>query len=196
MPDYTWVNHAPIVHVPVNQEVARVRRFQELVRHYGSPETGPPLVGRMADHASGAIDVGNFLVAKSGRDGHVTFEYRLCGEPIALMQINLDVRHIEIVNLTTHPGSEKAGGIMVEFALNRAAHYNAQSEESIFSDGKLQLKSFNDASTSAYLALGFTLDRQGGREMSLNAKRSPLWHRVEGGWRLASYATSHYLSAD
>lgn len=194
MPDYTWVNDAPIEHVPVHQEVARVRRFQELVQKYGSTDDGPPLLGRMAVHESAAIDVGNFLVAKSGRDNHVTFEYKLCGEPIALMQLNLGVKHIEIVNLTTHPGSEKAGGIMVEFALNRANFYNAQLGDT-FSDGKLQLKSYNNASTDAYLALGFTLDRAGGTAMSLNARKSNVWRRVNGQWRLAAYAAAHYLSA-
>jgi hypothetical protein len=191
MPDYTWVTNAPIQHVPPDQVDARVRRFCELLDHWGEVGGGTALAARMNHHANRAV----FIAGLAGSEDNQApwrpvFEYRLAGEPIAIMMLDLRREAIEIKFLATHPGSENAGGIMVEFALNRAKFYNNQGAH--YEDGVVGLESLDGQSTAAYSALGF--EPAGGRDMALDARESDLWIEIDGVWKLRRYQAARYLS--
>jgi hypothetical protein len=88
--------------------------------------------------------------------------------------------------VASHPGSEGAGGIMIEYALNKVGSYNTQMQQhaqrNAYEPGFLFLESLDDNSTAAYVALGFEL--VGGKEMVLNAAKSSKWSQSGGKWRL------------
>lgn len=45
------------------------------------------------------------------------------------MQLKTNGGILEITNMASHPGTTMAGGIMVEYALNKIAHFNSDREE-------------------------------------------------------------------
>jgi hypothetical protein len=192
-PCYTWVTEAPIVHVPPDKVPERVAAFVQNIAEYGAVPGGTALAARMNTHAGGATFIAGLIKAKRDTPGMPVFEYRLAGAPVALMQIFLDMREevIEIKNLTTHPGTMMAGGIMVEYALNKITFYNKQGAG--FEDGLLSLESLDEHSTAAYMALGFT--DAGRRSMVLDANKSELWSKPGGIWRLAKFAAAKFSSA-
>ncbi len=193
MPDFEWVTDAPISYVPPNEAEARLKRFRDNVRAFGQMAGNSEISARMNAHQTDALFIRRVMKAKLGAD-LLLFEYKYCGEPIALMQLDFQGGYVEIKNLVTHPGTEKAGGVMVEFALNRPQHYNAQ-RAGMLMDGVVGLESYSPESTAAYLALGFTKDAHHGSEMTLQASKSPKWQRVNGEWCLTAFQGQRYASA-
>ncbi len=192
--DYTWITDPPIRHVAPEHVAEVVRRFRASLASWGLVPGATPLTQRINSHAHGASFIADLIVAQLERHRPV-FEYHLGGQTVALLQLDLDGGVIEIKNLATHPGAEEAGGIMVEYALNRIAHYNAQGAE--FDEGRLYLESYNADSTAAYEALDFVVDS--GDEMSLDANASGKWVKIHGAWKLASKfaeGRTKYLSKD
>lgn len=185
--DYRWVTDAPVTFVAWEAIPLRVKRFQDIVEAYGEIGGETALADRMNKHRGGAGFIAGLMLQKQ----LPVFEYAVAGEPLALMQIDLSEGVVEIKNLATHPGTMMAGGVMVEFALNRIDFYGKQGAK--LADGTIYLETFNEESTKAYKALGF--ESQGGRVMVLRAHKCPLWTKTESGWRLAAYATKRYLTA-
>ncbi|MBC7843951.1 MAG: hypothetical protein H7099_16640 [Gemmatimonadaceae bacterium] len=193
MPDFEWVTAAPISYVPPNEAEARLKRFRDNVRAYGQVAGNSEISARLNSHQTDALFIRRVMKARLGSD-FLLFEYRYCGEPIALMQLDFHGGYVDIKNLVTHPGTEKAGGVMVEFALNQPQHYNAQ-RPGLLMEGVVGLSSYSLASTAAYLALGFTKDSDRGSEMTLVAAKSTKWQRVNGSWCLTAYVGQRYASA-
>lgn len=189
MTDYVWVTDPPIVHVPTNQVAARVQLFRQNVADWGNPG-GDRWTARLG--ATGHISALAGTHGSEGRHDRPTFEYRMDGQPIALMVLYLRSDGvIEIKDLVTHPGSANAGGIMVEFALNKVGDYNQQLKHEVFASGVVILESYDDDSTAAYEALGFEKD---GKDMYVNANKSDLWEKHDGAWKLAKYAQLNYMN--
>lgn len=183
---YRWVTDAPITYVHPKDVALRVRRFQEIAAAYGGIGGDTDLARRMNAHRDGAGFIAGLMLEKD----LPVFEYAVAGEPIALMQLDLSEGVVEIKNLATHPGTVMAGGVMVEFALNRIEFYGRQGAK--LADGTIYLETYNEESTKAYRALGF--EAKSKRAMVLLAHESPLWARTDSGWRLAAHATKRYLA--
>jgi hypothetical protein len=193
VPVYGWVTEPPIVFVPWGEVAERVRVFQANLKDWGSVDGRTELAGRMNAHRGSASFIAELIEKKLSPPYTPVFEYRVAGQPIALMQFDMQGSGgmLEIKNVTTHPGSEGAGGIMVEYALNKVTSYNAQASNEMFEPGCLFLESLNDNSTAAYVALGF--ESAGKKDMVLNAAKSSKWAQADGKWRLVGKPTS-YLS--
>jgi hypothetical protein len=198
VPVYDWVNDPPVVFVQWAEVATRVQTFQSNLVNYGVVPGGTDLSVRMNAHSDGAQEIAGLIVTQFREPERPVFEYRVAGQPIALMQI--DIRGsggmLEIKNVATHPGTEGAGGIMMEYALNKVTSYNDQMQQhaktNAFAPGHLYLETYNAASTAAYLALGFTV--YSGRKMILDAANSVKWGQINGKWRLvgkpAKYLTT------
>jgi hypothetical protein len=188
VPVYDWVTHPPVVFVEWGEIEERVSAFHTSLANWGVMGGDTPLAGRINAHQGGANFIAGLIVSQNHQPYTPVFEYRVVGQPIALLQFDMQGSDgmLVIKNLATHPGTEGAGGIMVEYALNKITSYNAQmrqhAQTDMFEPGCLFLKSYDDHSTAAYLALGF--DIVGGREMVLDATASPKWGQVDGKWRL------------
>ena len=187
-PVYDWVNDPPVVFVPWAEVATRVQTFQTNLTDYGAVSGGTAISARMNAHSGGANTIAGLIVTQFMNPERPVFEYRVAGQPIALMQIDMRGTGgmLEIKNLATHPGTEGAGGIMIEYALNKVTSYNDQMQQhaqtNVFAPGYLYLETYNQDSTAAYLALGFTA--KGGRSMILDAANSVKWGQVNGKWRL------------
>jgi GNAT superfamily N-acetyltransferase len=115
--------------------------------------------------------------------------YFIDGEPVGALL--LQPRNPPYVaDLVTHPGSEQAGGALMEHAVNL-------SKRSGFG-GRLELIAENDNAVKAYKAMGFVLQtgsRHGSqRHMTLDPVKSQLWATdKEGNFKLAKYSEKQYL---
>lgn len=105
--------------------------------------------------------------------------YFVTGVPVALMALTGNTP-VYIADLVCHPGTENAGGIMMEYAVNHALK--------TANDPRLQLWALDEDARRAYLAMGFTSDTPDSRAMTLDPRVSPLWTQVSGAWHLAKYA--------
>ena len=218
VPDVTWVTEPPVLEVSPEAVGVSVTRFQQSVEFYGSipgdpeavtkenPDGDTDLSNRMNRHKGGALLIARIIDKKADASNKnlSVFEYTLAGEPLALMQLSTRGGALEIENLASHPGTEMAGGIMVEFALNRIAHFNANSQDKQLMEDMIVLNSMNPSSTAAWIALGFVPlgknpDLTGHLNpipMSLDANKSPKWTKLDNKWRHVAYATKpNYLKA-
>lgn len=193
VPNYGWVTAPPVVFVAWGEVAERVKIFQASLKEWGDVGGGTDLAARLNAHRGGAFFIAGLIEKKLNAPYTPVFEYRVAGQPIALLQLDMQGSEdmLEIKNLATHPGSDGAGGIMVEYALNKVTSYNTQANSEMFEPGCLFLESLDDNSTAAYVALGF--DSVGRKRMVLNAAESPKWAQADGKWRLVGKPTS-YLS--
>lgn len=188
VPKYGWVTDPPVMFVEWGEVAERVKTFQTNIGNWGAVGGGTDLATRLNAHRGGANFIADLIVKKLSNPLTPVFEYRVAGHPIALMQLNMQGMEgmLEIKNVASHPGSEGAGGIMIEYALNKVGSYNTQMQQhaqrNAYEPGFLFLESLDDNSTAAYVALGFEL--VGGKEMVLNAAKSSKWSQSGGKWRL------------
>jgi len=165
MPSYVWQTEPPIVFVPKEELKARVDRLCLSIEGYcGEDES-------WRERAGASFFIAGLAEEQGDDQAYPTFEYRMDGHPVALMVLHLRSDGVvEIKYLVTHPGSENAGGIMIEYALNKADGYNTQAKAEVFEPGLVILESYNENSTNAYLAMGFKV--QSRKQLYLNANRN------------------------
>jgi hypothetical protein len=181
MPDYTWITDAPIFYVQPNEVEKKIQQFEKNLEGW---ELKEPSSGEGKKWNDRVFATGFILELMRKKPADAYFEYRMDGQPIALMGVRAS-NPVEIKWLATHPGSENAGGIMVEHALflaNNKLNYGPV----------LVLESYNADSTKAYQALGFRV--LSGTDMELDASRCPLWTSVNERWKLKKYLGMKLLS--
>lgn len=185
MTDYTWVDDAPVIVLNPDEVDGRARRLVEISNAWG---------GASSTRHGETDDIAG-LIERKGVEKGANFEYRVAGEPLALMTLNLEADGpVEIKFLVTHPGTQNAGGIMVEYALNLVARLIKEHDFPLV-PGALQLESHNENATAAYQALGFFIERAGSYpRMVLDADESDKWEQVAEKWRLKKYKTLRYLA--
>lgn len=183
---YTWIDTPPIRRLTDEEYLVSKREYDEAMERWGEIDGGTDLAKRLNDHRGYSVDVARFTEYALGR-GYDIYEYRIAGVPVAIMMVDLD-DVLEIKNLFTHPGTENAGGIMIEFALNLTVDNPLR-----VAPGVIGLETYNEASTAAYKALGFKT--YSGRQLVLEAAKSELWELVETRWKLKKYKDKRYLSA-
>ncbi|MFO1023918.1 MAG: hypothetical protein U1E70_01935 [Acetobacteraceae bacterium] len=127
----------------------------------------------------------NSMLDNDFRDHHVV-GYFVTGVPVALMALT-GASTVYVADLVCHPGTENAGGIMIEYAVN----YGCK----IHNSPVVRLWALNEDARRAYLALGFTSDTGTGKAMTLRPATSPLWTQVSGVWHLAKYAQGQRYAA-
>ena len=177
MPDFTWQLEAPIYYVEQHEVSAKVKQFDNSVKAYCEGDESWNSRKGSSLHISHLVDI------HADEGLKPCYEYRMNGQTVALMVLHIKPGDcIEIKDLVTHPGTANAGGIMVEYALNRVAHYDAQGAD--LEEDFLELESLNADSTAAYEALGFV---DAGKKMYLQAEKSDLWKKVGGNWKLAKF---------
>ncbi len=185
MTDYTWVDDAPVVALPPYEVEGRAKRLIEIYKAWGGGGEGRIV---NTDHIAG-------LIEKKGPQKGASFEYRLAGEPLALMTVNFQTYdYVEIIYLVAHPGTENAGGIMVEYLLNLIERLNDDHGFGLVPN-MVKLESLNEDATAAYEALGFTVTKAGMYpDMQLDADASDKWERVGEKWRLKKYKLQRFLA--
>jgi hypothetical protein len=180
---YSWIDGPPITKLTYEEFLVSKKAFKEAMKAWG--EVGDE---RMDSHKGDALFIAR-LMKKHASHERMIFEYKLAGLPIALMQIELTDGYLEIKDLFTHPATENAGGIMIEFALNITANPR---NAAVMKQNAVVLESYNPASTAAYLALGFEPYRN---KMRLRADACDKWELVNERWKLKKCKDKRYLSA-
>jgi hypothetical protein len=185
--DIKWINGPPIVAIEDREEFETLcLQFMRSTRKWKTPL---PARGAQAEKWNTRI-ISGILIARQALTwansrwaaGNQSFSaYMLRGKPIGLMVTSEKQRRgvIYINFLTTHPGSENGGSILVEHAVNLS--------ERAGYDGRVELETLNWASTAAYTALGFVeiADRDG--KMKLVPSESDRWVKVGQEWRLTKH---------
>lgn len=108
-------------------------------------------------------------------------EYRVAGEPVGIMALMKMDGRAYVADLVTHPGSEQAGGILMEYAVRQSQNWG--------SAGKLELYALDEEALVAYQALGFRRKAAASKEMTLTPADCPgVWAKVGGAtWTLVKY---------
>jgi hypothetical protein len=120
---------------------------------------------------------------------HYVVEYRFSTGPIGMMAL-IDVDPVSVADLVTHPGSDHAGGILIEHAVQKSEEWGKH--------GRLKLYALTDDAREAYKALGFVV--ASGSNMTLDPRSDACkdtWTLVDGIlWRLTKYQnTTHYVTS-
>jgi hypothetical protein len=187
--EYNWINAPPLVEADADAVAEAVAQMKQSVRSFDE--------GDLPEYDDDDYEIIEHAVkwntrVKSTRRilkiteaGDYNLIYTVLGTVVGI--ICLDIRQPTYVSrLVTHPGTENAGGILVEAAV---AYSQTHGQEGY--KGKLELQSFNDESTAAYKAMGFVTTH--GDHMELDPANSDLWERgTDGSWKLKKYADKKY----
>lgn len=104
---------------------------------------------------------------------------------LAMMDMMTAMPYISAI--VTHPGSENAGGILIEAAVQKSDEWQQ--------GGNLELTAGNDNAAKAYECLGFEKKPDKPAEMTLDpSKMSQYWSRVGSKWRLTKYIGKLYVA--
>src|SRR5262249_9453851 len=211
MPDYKWVDTAPVYERDVDQFTQDVKTLKVSFQGWNSvqlPKHGKHQKPNRTDeerdayrqmkrwnqHISGAKDLFD-LLDYSLKDGTLRmpgfrfFSYLIVGAPVGVMavQVGNTASALSITYLVTHPGTVNCGGILIERAVNLS--------EELGKGGRLTLDSLDKASSKAYAALGFTgynkhlIKGDGGAHMELDPRKSSqFWKEVNGVWKVSKFA--------
>src|SRR5262249_43556623 len=114
--------------------------------------------------------------------GVLYLEYRVSGAPVGLMVLAKSSPNASVCLLVTHPGSDHAGGIMMEVAVQQSVDWGT--------NGKLMLTANDEEYAQAYEKMGF--DSEGGSMMYLDPSNSKVWKQVGPTWKLAKYVGLSY----
>jgi hypothetical protein len=178
----TWINEPPIVEIDDDMEFEALSgQFMRETMTWREPTTTDEQIKRWNARINRGIGIagsaGEYIMR--GGDDKGAFAYMLFGTPVGLMVTSKSKasRLIEVKFLTTHPGSESGGGILIEHAVNLSENAGYQ--------GCLELEA-KEASAMAYKALGFVAT--GGGNMKLVPSQSDKWVKVSQVWRLKKYA--------
>jgi hypothetical protein len=100
--------------------------------------------------------------------------------------VNLGPPHLSVEDLLAHPGTERAGATLLEFAATLSQQHGC--------DGKLKLYSLNQNASDFYIKMGFVRTepanpKTGGGSMVLDpATRDDVWQQgAEGEWMVKTY---------
>jgi hypothetical protein len=96
---------------------------------------------------------------------------------------------VEVHNFVTHPGSETAGGALLERAVSYSMRYGGE--------GRIGLMPLDEEAAKAYRALGFvSADSPYLTPMILNpADHLDIWALVDGEWRLREFLDKKLLDS-
>jgi hypothetical protein len=188
---YDWITAAPLVVADAGAVAIAAAKMKAAVNNYdqGALETYDDQFDKIAHAVDWNERIGNTIAILdiiTGSDRNLI--YTVLGTPVGIICLSdNDPSHVSY--LVTHPGTENAGGIMLE----AAADYS----QSRGHGGKLDLYSYDGKSSRAYRAMGFTKADNGydsGGTMVLEPTTSALWHFTGGHWRLAKYEALRFFS--
>lgn len=109
--------------------------------------------------------------------------YYVKNQPVGMLIMEEQPQNLFITAIVTHPGSEGAGGALIEAAVNTSVKRGK--------DGKLELYPENENARKAYEALGFCKLRS---NMTLDPDKSDKWCRQDDGqWRIQKHQDMKYL---
>lgn len=189
---YDSINAPPLQIADAGQVRAAITKMQISIGDYDSaiPKTYDDDLNFRA-HADGWNDrirnTQSILKIMSPKDYNLI--YTVLGTPVGIICLT-DATPTYVSWIVTRPGTDNAGGILIE----AAADYSQANGDG----GRLELNSYDKKSTRAYKALGFVkTDRNydGGGEMTLDPAISPLWSLRSDGWKLVKYADKKYRTA-
>ncbi len=116
--------------------------------------------------------------------GEVNAGFFVGTQPVGLLTLSRHDGYFEVDTIVTHPGTQGAGGALIEHAVN-VAHEDR-------CGGALRLTPMQ-SSVPAYEALGF---RSVADEMRLDPQARPdIWCRHETQWRLRKHLGKPYVVA-
>jgi hypothetical protein len=205
----TWVTTPPVFEVASSNLVARFQVLMFTLRGWmtevgttglldedicasdkRSPKrTRQELWNSRISSTTRLLDLMDKSFEKPASDYYIA-EYRLKGAAIGLIVAKRQ-SPVYIEYLLTHPGSQGAGGILIE-------HIIRKSIKEWGGHGNIELDSLDEDSSFAYQALGFTMNEAnctGGGEMTLTPASSPTWKLVDGVYVLAKASVSERFIA-
>ena len=93
----------------------------------------------------------------------------------------------QLAGLLTHPGSEMAGGILIERAVQTSDMWGRK--------GKLHLHARDEDAREAYRCLGFEgKTHTNDMDMALDPEKKPdIWSRLDSKWRLKKHHGMKYI---
>lgn len=190
----TWHVNPPIVVLAEDKVAERVARLKENMKGWDEVEVpdvpGPGDIDRhdwkapkrtQQERWNDRINSTQLMLGVNF-SSELVVEYRVAGEPVGIMALAKNVNSRAYVgDLVTHPGSEQAGGILMEYAVRQSQSWGTA--------GKLELYALNDEALVAYQALGFRPKAAASKEMTLTPADCPgLWAKVGGTtWTLVKY---------
>ncbi|MGH7155103.1 MAG: hypothetical protein ACREF3_14360 [Acetobacteraceae bacterium] len=192
---YDWINGPPVIEVT---DVAQLRLYATQMKtsiegyDTGGYETYDDElnlieeVDNWNDRVSNSISILELIIKCNGYDYNVV--YRVLGTPVGILCVG-DNDPAHIFYLVAHPGTDNAGGTLMELA--------ADWSEARGKGGRLDLYSYDKKSTAAYKAMGFVKsdgDYDSGGDMTLNPSTSDKWTKAGTNWKLAKYVTKGYYA--
>ena len=131
------------------------------------------------------------MAPPSARPDATNVAYVVGGQPVAVLSMSQPksswtrkpLSFIQIHALASHPGTEGAGGALLEHAVNCSQEAGL--------GGKVCLHALARA-IPAYRAMGFKGSAFSESSMTLDPAKSDKWVQVEGRWRLAKHAGKAY----
>ncbi|MDB5312020.1 MAG: hypothetical protein JWO38_6222 [Gemmataceae bacterium] len=114
--------------------------------------------------------------------------YYIDGQPIGVLAMS-NYHPLPYINdLVTHPGSEAAGGILIECAVQKSVDWGK--------DGLLELCALDEDAGEAYKALGFISRSppESKDEMTLEpSKNEQIWCNLSGKWQIKKYIGTQFI---
>jgi hypothetical protein len=114
--------------------------------------------------------------------------YYIDGQPIGVLAMSNFVPFPYINDLVTHPGSDTAGGILIECAVQKSVDWG--------NSGTLELTALDEDAAEAYKALGFvrkTLPYDPDEMILDPAKQDQIWCYLDGRWRIKKYIGKRFI---
>jgi hypothetical protein len=116
--------------------------------------------------------------------GNFVVVYRVAGAPIGLMAMDELGGTPYVLGLVTHPGSENAGAILLEYAVQKSDEQGK--------GGKLKIMPENEECREAYLHLGFVGPPD--NLMTLDpASRRDIWSKPGPKWLVTKFIGKKYV---
>lgn len=120
------------------------------------------------------------------------FAYLVDSMPVGVLLLNGGAPPC-ISAFVTHPGSEGAGGALLEYAVNFLSDQAIKEKKAEF---KISLRPMGDA-VEAYKRMGFIPNAENKKMMILDSSTTEFkdkWCEHDGEWRLAKHADKKYIS--
>jgi hypothetical protein len=125
-------------------------------------------------------------MVKTKFSGEYFIAYYIDGQPIGVLAMS-DYILPYINDLVTHPGSDGAGGILIECAVQKSVEWGK--------NGVLELYALDEDAREAYKALGFAGQKgPDDQEMTLDpSKKESIWCNLDGRWQIKKYVGKQFV---
>lgn len=192
---YDWINAPPVIQVT---DAATLRQcagqMKTSIQGYdtGNYETYDDdlnlieEVDNWNDRVNDAVSILELIISSNGYDYNLV--YQVLGTTVGIMCAG-DSDPVHVYYLVAHPGTDNAGGTLLELAADWSEAHGKR--------GCLELYSYGKKSTAAYKTLGFIKtngDYDSGGDMTLNPNTSDKWTKAGTNWKLAKYVTKGYYA--